>query len=67
MSRQGARYLTGEKLEVAWAQFLTLSLVVLEGTAWYVHTTHAEFSRVENSAQVTSCQLKFVRGQGKAK
>ncbi len=59
---RGVRYLTAENLEVVWAEFSTLSQAVLfqsNFTAWRTLTTT---SRVENSAQVSSCQLKFVHG-----
>ncbi len=52
---QGARYLTGENLEVVWAEFSALSYVVLFHsikTAWHTHTVP---SKVKNSAQVSSC------------
>jgi hypothetical protein len=52
----------GENLEVVWVDFSTLSYTILQSTAWQVHTIHAASSRVENSAQVLSCQLKFVCG-----
>ncbi len=50
----------GENLEVVWAKFSALSQVVLFHsikTAWHTHT---EPSKVENSAHVSSCLLKFV-------
>ncbi len=49
----------GENLEVVWTEFSTLSQVVLQHwavSAWYACAT----SKVENSAQGLSCQLKFV-------
>jgi hypothetical protein len=46
----------GENLKVVWAEFSTLSLVVL------LSKNAAATSRVENSAQGSSCQLKFVHG-----
>ncbi len=55
----GARYLTGENLKVVLAEFSTLSSVVLlysAVSAWQDAAT----SRVESSAQGSSCQLKFV-------
>jgi hypothetical protein len=56
----GARKLTGENLKLVWAEFSTISWAVFED----VHETHVcghtPTSIVENSAQVLSCQLKFV-------
>jgi len=49
----------GENLEVVWAEFSTLSYVVLlhrAVSAWYACIR----SKVENSAQGLSCKLKFV-------
>jgi hypothetical protein len=60
MFERGARYLTGDNLEVVWAEFSTLSWAVLfqsNLTAWHTHTAT---SRVENSAQVSSCNTMLI-------
>ncbi len=48
-----------DNLKVVWAEFSTLSLVVLL-LNWSVHGMHEDTSKIENSAQGSSCQLKFV-------
>ncbi len=46
----------GENLKLFWAEFSTISLAVL--------MMCMDLSIVENSAQVQSCQLKFVHALG---
>jgi hypothetical protein len=55
MIRRGARCLTGENLEVVWAEFSTLSLAVLFQSNLNAWCKHTATSRVEYSAQVLSC------------
>ncbi len=55
----GVRQLTGEYLEVVWAEFSTLSWAVLLIIPKLCRMQMAT-SKVENSAQVSSCKLKFV-------
>jgi hypothetical protein len=51
----------GENLEVVWAEFSTLSeAVLLDHTKML--TMQMALSKIENSAQVLSCWLKFVHG-----
>ncbi len=48
----------GEDLKVVWAEFSTLSQVVLLGTAaWLEHGIHTASSRAENSAQAVHSQM----------
>ncbi len=58
----GARKLTGENLKVVWAEFSTLSQAIL--FCMPLHSIYRSMPqlRVVNSAQVSSCQLKFVHG-----
>jgi hypothetical protein len=44
---------SGENLNV-------VTLALLAGIAWEEHVIHAVSTNDENSAQVSSCQLKFV-------
>ncbi len=53
----------GENLKVVYAKFSTICQAVLLHSST-VRSTHATASRVENSAQVSSCSLKFVPEQG---
>jgi hypothetical protein len=57
---RGARKLMGEILKVVWAKFSTLSLVVFVCERNCVVKTKTAILKVENSAQVLSCWLKFV-------
>ena len=52
----------GESLKVVWAEFSTLSQAVLQNVYNFMAYTSTDESRVENSAQVSSCYLKFVHG-----
>ncbi len=51
----------GENLKVVWAEFSTLSQAVLLITPKLCSMQMAT-SKVENSAQVLSCWLKFIHG-----
>ncbi len=57
---RGARKLTGENLKFVWAEFSTLSQAIL--LCMQLHGIYRSMPqlRVVNSAQVSSCQLKFV-------
>ncbi len=50
-----ARLPTGEDQRLVRAELSTLSLAVLVVTAWRADTVYTASSRVENSAQVSSC------------
>ncbi len=50
----------GENLEVVWAEFSTISQAVLLDNAKNALSMQMTKSKVENSAQVSSYQLKFV-------
>jgi hypothetical protein len=57
--RWGVKYLTGENLEVVWAKFPTFKF----GRIHLLHnfcSRQTTTSRVKNSSQVSSCQLKYV-------
>jgi hypothetical protein len=66
-AKRGARYLTGENLKVARAEFSILSYAKLVDTERRVYTQHIAPSRVENSVQVSSGYLKFVHGMKRKK
>ncbi len=52
--------LTRENLKVVWAEFSTLKLGRIVILCRKCMARHAATSRAENSAQASSCQLKFV-------
>ncbi len=56
------QYVTGENLEVVWAEFSALSWAFLLCNK-KIHGMYTAISKVENTAQVLSCQLKFVHRQ----
>jgi hypothetical protein len=52
---RGVRKLMGENLQVVWAEFLTLSWAVSQNVYNSMAIASTAESRVENSAQVSSC------------
>jgi hypothetical protein len=58
----GVQYAMGENQEVVWAKFSALGWAVLLCNK-KMHGMYTAISKVENLAQVLSCQLKFVHGQ----
>jgi hypothetical protein len=61
VSERGARKLMGENLKVVRAEFLTLSSAVSQNVYNCMAYSNTAESRVENSAQVSYCKLKFAR------